>query len=273
MRRASPLLIFMIAIAGDIFSSSLARADDASAYDRKSAGIYGQLDYVGSLEPFGSGTSQRSHCADLGAQSCSGGFPIGGGFMGHAGVMRGRYGFEAMLAALGDFQFPSAHFDGAVHEPYGNPLLANPPRDETFILLRAGGILAARGRYTVDGRKWRESVALGIGLAYHFMTLERQATSVSGLEDRPYFSPGTSYFSPGLSLDGQLEFRATPTLAFEFGLGIWIEDAWSNTKSRADDNRYLTGNGASMPIATPAYDMARGIQFFLMPHFGFAFGP
>ena len=271
MRRTSSR--FSIAMGAIVFVATNANADDVSSYDRKSAGIYGQLDYVGMLEPFGSGTSMQRSCPDLGAADCSGGFPVGGGFMGHIGTMRGRLGAEIMIAALGDFQQPSAHFDGATHEPFGNPLLANPPRDESFIMLRAGGMIAARGRYTVDGKKWRESVAAGLGLSYRYMTLIRQATSTSGFEDRPYFPSGTHYISPALSLDAELQYRVTPTLAFAFGLGIWIEDAGDNVRSPADDNRYLTGNGASMPIATPAYEMAHDIQFMFLPHIGFVFGP
>lgn len=265
-------LAFVVSIVGATFCAT-AHADDETLFDRPARGTYGELDFTGMLEPFGAGTDMQRHCEDLGAADCSRGFPVGGGFMGNVGVMRGRYGLEVMLGTLGDFQRPSAHFDGVTHEPYGNPLLARPARDETFIILRTGGMLAVRGRYTVDGRRWRESVAFGIGLAYRYMALEREATSTTGLEDRPYFPSGTHYVSPALSLDASLQYRTTPTLAFTFGLGLWLENAGSDTKSTADYGRTLAGNGQVAPLATPAYDMAHGPQLLVLPHVGLAFGP
>ncbi len=264
--------LFALVLVGVPWLSFDARADDDS-WSRPSQGIYGELDFTGMLEPFGAGNELQTSCQDLGAADCSRAQPIGGGFMGHVGTMRGRYGVELMIGALGDFQLPSAQYDGVTHQPFGNPLLANPPREETFIILRSGGMLAARGRYTIDGKRWRESVAAGIGLAYRYMALEREATSTSGLEDRPYFPTGTHYFSPALSLDASLQYRTTPTLAFAFGLGIWIENAGTGTRSAADDGRQLAGNGQVAPIATPAYAMASGPQVLFLPHVGLAFGP
>lgn len=264
--------LFALLVGCAISIPGVAHADD-DASSRPAQGIYGELDFTGMLEPFGAGNELQRSCQDLGAADCSRAQPIGGGFMGHVGTMRGRYGVELMIGALGDFQLPSAQYDGVTHEPFGNPLLAKPQREETFIILRTGGMLAARGRYTIDGRRWRESIAGGIGIAYRYMALEREATSASGLEDRPYFPTGTHYISPALSLDASLQYRTTPTLAFAFGLGIWIENAGSNTRSSADYGRQLAGNGQVAPIATPAYAMAYGPQVLFLPHIGLAFGP
>ncbi|MGH7281733.1 MAG: hypothetical protein ACRELY_09440 [Polyangiaceae bacterium] len=265
-------LIFVAITASFLLDAGQAFADD-DAWSRPAQGIYGELDFTGMTEPFGAGNQLQRSCQDLGAANCSRAMPVGGGFMGHVGTMRGRYGVELMIGALGDFQLPSAQYDGVTHEPFGNPLLAKPAREETFIILRSGGMLAARGRYTIDGRRWRESIAAGIGLAYRYMALEREATSASGLEDRPYFPTGTHYFSPALSLDASLQYRTTPTLAFAFGLGIWIENAGGDTRSSADYGRQLAGNGQVAPIATPAYAMAYGPQVLFLPHIGLAFGP
>jgi hypothetical protein len=241
----------------------LARADDGS---------YGGFALMGMVQPFGAGNDMGRRCADLGAADCSGGVPLGGGFMGYAGWAKSKLGYEIMLGALGDLQRPSARFDGVPHQPHGNPLLSTPPREETFIILRAGGMIAPRLRYTTAGDGLRGSVAGGLGLAYRYMALEREVTGKDGVEDRPYFATGTAYVSPALSLDGALFVRATSTLHVSFGLGIVLETAGADARSVADSGRSLAGASKVYPIATPAYEMAHGLQLLFLPYVGLHFG-
>jgi hypothetical protein len=105
------------------------------------------------------------------------------------------------------------------------------------------------------------------------MALEREVTTVGGLEDRPYFSHGTSYFSPGVSVDAAAQIRTTPTLSIAIGVSLWGETAWGDARSVADPSRRLEGNGGVAPVNTPAYLMAHGIQVFVLPYVGLAFGP
>ena len=235
-------------------------------------GAYGGLALAGSLEPFGAGTELERHGHDLGAADCGTPIPIGGGVFGYWGVARGAWGLEGMLGAFGDLQRPSARFDGVPHEPFANPLLSTPPRDESFIILRGGAALALRARYTWPGETWRPSVAVGPGFAWRYMALEREVTTDAGLEDRPYFSTGTPYASPALSIDLSVQHRETATLAVVFGLGLWVESAWSDTRARADCCRTAEGNGMIAPLATPPYEMAHGLQLFVMPYVGLHFG-
>ncbi len=236
-------------------------------------GFYGSLHFTGMIEPFGSGTDMQRHCEVLGAADCGTPAPLGGGLFGTFGVRRRAFGLEAMAGGLFDFQRPSAHFDGVPHRPHQNPLLSIPARDETFILFRGGTMLAARVRYTTAPAALRGSFAGGVGVAYRYMALEREVTTTAGLEDRPYFASGTHYLAPALSVDAEAWLRATPTLAVAFGLGVWMEDAGSDTRAGADPSRTVAGNGQVAPIATPAYEMAHGVQIFVLPHVGLVFGP
>jgi hypothetical protein len=239
---------------------------------RAEDGTYGGFVVTGMVQPFGAGNDLERHCSDLGAADCTGGIPLGGGFMGYGGWAKGRLGFELMLGALGDVHRPSARFDGVPHQPHGNPLLSTPPREETFIVLRGGAMAAARVRYTTAPAGLRGSFAGGVGLAYRYMALEREVTGKDGVEDRPYFATGTAYVSPALSLDAALLVRATPTLAVAFGLGLFVESAGSDTRSAADPTRILAGDRGVYPVSTPAYEMAHGLQILFLPYVGFHFG-
>ena len=258
-----------------VFAAVLAFTGRASADDASPApdGLYGGLAVAGSLEPFGSGTDMQRHCTDLGATDCGTPMPLGAGFFGYVGWARPPFGIEVMVAGFGDYARPSARYDGTTHATHGNPLLSVPKRDETFIIFRGGGALALRGRYTWGRPRWQPSVAAGLGLAYRYMALEREVTADGGLEDRPYFPTGTPYISPAVTIDGSMQYRATPKVAFVFGLGIWMESAWSSTRSVADPNRTLAGNAHVAPIATPAYEMAHGPQIYFLPYVGLQLGP
>jgi hypothetical protein len=239
-------------------------------------GAYGGLALAGSLEPFGAGNELERSCADLGAASCSTPVPFGGGLFGYVGWIPtdSRIGYEVMFGGFVDYTRPSASYDGVPHVAHGNPLFAAPPRDETFIILRGGGVLAPRVRTWFNrGAPVTWTLAGGLGLAFRYMALEREVTADGGLEDRPYFSHGTSYWSPGVSLDGAAHVRTTPTLAVALGLSLWGETAWGNTRSVADPTRILEGNGKAAPINTPAYLMAHGVQIMVMPYVGLTFGP
>jgi hypothetical protein len=254
------------------FVSCVARgaaADEPARGD----GPYGNLSLTGSLAPFGSGNELERGCVDLGAVDCSTPIPLGFGFLGHVGLARGRVGYEIFLAALGDLHRPSARYDGVPHRPNGNPLLSIPPREETFILLRAGFMLVPRIRYTIENETTRFSFAGGIGLAYRIIALEREVMGEGGVEDRPYFAKAVGYLSPALSLGAQFQVRSTATLAIVFGLGLSFDNAGSDTRSKEDPNRTVAGNGQSFPIATPPYAVSSGIQFLLLPYVGLAFGP
>jgi hypothetical protein len=243
---------------------------------RAAEGAYGGMAFVGSIEPFGAGNELERGCQDLGAAQCSTPAPFGGGIMGYAGWIPrpDGLGFEVLFGMFADYTRPSATYDGVPHVAHGNPLWATPPRDESFVILRGGGVLAPRVRAWVNPNEavaW--SFAGGLGLAFRYMALEREVTSTDGLEDRPYFSKGTSYWSPGVSLDAAAHLRTTPTLAVALGLSLWGETAWGNARSVADPTRTLAGNGKVAPAHTPAYLMAHGIQIYAMPYIGLAFGP
>jgi hypothetical protein len=244
--------------------------------ERTREGSYGGLAFAGSAEPFGAGNELERSCTDLGAASCSTPAPLGGGLVAYAGWIPtpDGLGFELMLASVTDYTRPGATYDGVPHTTHGNPLFAEPARDETFIILRTGVALAPRVRvWLASSENLAWSFAGGVGLAWRYMALEREVTSVDGLEDRPYFSRGTSYISPGLSLDASALLRATPTLSVAIGLGLWAETAWGDARSVADPTRMLEGNGKVAPVNTPAYLMAHGLQLFVMPYVGLAFGP
>jgi hypothetical protein len=252
-----------------LLAAASAQADEPVEASR---GWYGGMAMGPSLEPFGAGSELDRGCTDLGAASCSTPMPLGGMLLVHVGMMEMPWGVELMVQGGVDYAHPTATFDGVPHKPYGNPLLSSPAREEKFIILRGGATAGVRVRRWIDGPSVRWSFAGGLGVSYKYMALEREVTTTGGLEDRPYFSHGTPYVSPALSLDAAAHARATATLAVSFGLSVLGETAWSNTRSVADPTRMLVGNSDVAPVATPAYRMASSVQVLVVPYIGLAFG-
>ena len=82
------------------------------------------------------------------------------------------------------------------------------------------------------------------------------------------------HVSPGISLDGSVSLRFSPTLALALGLMGWFENAGKNVESAASSNAYIGSTSVTpTPIATPAYHLASGTQVFIGPYLGLQFGP
>jgi hypothetical protein len=262
--------------------SALAAGGPAQAAERGFEGIYGGFGLAGLFGIGGQGTELDTNCDTLGAASCKTPSPIGGGAFGYVGWTWNPVGFELMLGASADTVQQTAHFDGAGKS--GTLPLAMPARDEQFTFARFGGLVAVRARASIQGPLVRGTIAGGIGFSYKQMVMERDATATDGTNRQDKYVPepkSVAYVSPGITLEGALHVRFTPTLALAVGASLWADNASIAGSNSVPPNpgRLLAapnnppGAPPPVPIPTPQYHLATGAQVFLGPFLGMQFGP
>ncbi|RLB55146.1 MAG: hypothetical protein DRI90_19685, partial [Deltaproteobacteria bacterium] len=235
-------------------------------------GLYGGLQLGAMFLPTHTGHTLDTACDTTGATSCDGGLPAGatiGGFIGYAFA---PVGFELLVVGGADMVEPTASFDGTTGSDI-NPLVAQPEREEEFIIGRFGGGGALRARVLIPIDRFRLSGALGAGLAYRHMILGRTVTASDGREAETS-DGGTGYLTPVLSFEFSAQVRVTGSAALALGLNLWLEHAGNDMKTAAEGDVMLTKDGQlPHPLATPAYDMATGTQLYMGPFLGLQLGP
>jgi hypothetical protein len=252
--------------AGQVAEEDL--ADDAWRFD----GLYGGLQLIGMFAPAGSGNTLDRSCDTTGASSCDGGTPLGGGIGGYIGYAFAPVGLELLVLGAGDVVQPLASFDGVTGTEI-NPLVAQPAREEEFVIGRFGGGGAFRLRLLWPIDMFRVTTAIGAGLAYRQLLLARDTVAASGAESS-ISDDGKGYLSGVLSFELAGQVLIGDTTALAVGFNLWLEHAGDDLKTQPDPDVLLLKDGdIPMPQATPAYDMASGTQVFLGPFVGMQFGP
>ncbi len=247
-------------------------------------GLYGGFGLFGAFGVGGMNSGlEGDSCKTRRAESCETPNPIGAGAFGYVGFTFLPVGFELFLGAMFDQNAQKAQFGEP--DPTKAAILG-PRRTEEFKTIRAGGVAALRVRATYDSRVVRLSVAVGPGIAYKQMFLEREATTPTNFKDRYVPDDGKtnagelepnklSYVGPALTSDIAVHVRISPTVAISGGLLAWVESAGKDLIVQGDKNRFLVGPQGSTPIGLPvqSYEPAVSAQFFLGPYLGMMFGP
>jgi len=242
-------------------------------------GVYGGFGLLGFAQLNSLGSELQTGCQSLGATTCDTPNPFGFGAFGYVGYTFDPIGFEVMLGGSFDSTTQRATYDGnTTANPNQNVLLATPARNERFTIDRFGGIGALRARGTIQGKRWRASLAAGLGLAYKIMAAERKVATADGtnLTERDVYGPGGfSYFSPAVSVDAAVHWRLTPTTALSLGVTLWGENAGNSVVTQPAQNDVLvnTQTKTVVPLFTPAYHLASSGQLFVGPYLGMQFGP
>jgi PEGA domain len=234
--------------------------------------LYGGLSLLGVLEPMGAGTPFESACDTLGATRCDADTPLGAGLGAYVGWFLDPLGLELALMGTAHVQEANVTFDG-VNGSDINPVVATPEREEHFVIGRFGGGGAVRARFAYSAKIFRLWIAAGPGLVYRTMVFRRTTEAANG-DTSTVAQPWIDYWSPLLSLEAGVQLRVTPTFGLSLGVTSWLESAGEDAKSRARNDTFLV-NSKDEPTArqaTPAYDLARGPQWFIGPMLGFNFG-
>jgi hypothetical protein len=236
-------------------------------------GLYGGIQFLAAFEPGGSGTTLDEACDTTGATSCDPGSVLGGGLSGYVGWYFDPLGLELALLGGGDVVQPVASFDGTTGSEI-NPVLASPARQEKFTIGRVGGGAALRARFAYAVSRVRFTAAIGPGIVYRAVVMERRTTSPEGYVGE-YADSGARYVSPMLSLELAAHVLIGASTALAVGVSSWFEQAGDDTKSDARNDMVLAnGPAGTLPLrqATPAYDLANGNQWFVGPFLGLSFG-
>jgi hypothetical protein len=244
--------------------------------ERPLEGFYAGFGAALLLVPAGEGNQLDTGCSELGATSCATESPLGGAIFAHFGYTWDPVGLELFVAGEFDQSAPQAVFSGqpAAGE---NPFVAKPARKEMFTFYRAGGVAAVRVRGTLQAEGLRASLAVGPGVAYKAMFLNRttKTTDGTGLSDT-YLPPAVEYASPAVVADASFQLRVSATTAIAIGALAWVENAGSGARTQPDAQRCFAScqlGPATVPLPTPGYQTASSTQLFIGPYVGVQLGP
>jgi hypothetical protein len=101
------------------------------------------------------------------------------------------------------------------------------------------------------------------------LILNRTTTADASGATSTFVSDSRTYVSPAITLDIAAHLSPGGSTAYTLGLFAWLENAGHDARTSPNGNQTL---GAA-PLATPAYDLASGPQFYLGPYLGMQFGP
>jgi hypothetical protein len=251
-------------------------------------GIYGGFSLAAMFTPGGTGNYvQKTLCegstrpAELTA--CDAPDGMGGGLGGFIGYHWNPVGIELLVAGQYDQRTMKTEWAASSLDPGVGP---DPARNEEYNLRRAGGMGVARARVTLQGTHVRGSLALGAGLVRRVMFLERITSAPNGPERDLYISESTGYWSPVVSIEPSVMFRATRGIAIAVGLQVFLETPSSflsgnpkgeNPRTNAESNHQLGNSGpplfAPRGLSTRSIDLASNLQVFVGPFIGMMFGP
>jgi hypothetical protein len=245
------------------------------AEERELAGIYGGFGLLGTVMPGGTGSSIQRDCERTprapNLVRCSGeSGNLGAGLNGFLGYHWDPVGVELFLGA---------HYDQTkIARTWGDPGLGggigvDPARDESFTIRRIGGYAAFRMRLTLQSKKIRFTVPVGVGLSYRSMLLERRVTSAKDASIKSGYLPDAqSYIAPVLSIDPGVHFRLSDGLSVGAGLSVLLETPNAIGKiptTPLDPGQRLGAEG----LQTNPYELARDAQIYVGPYIGMMFGP
>src|SRR5262249_33980735 len=152
----------------------------------------------------------------------------------------------------------------------------DPARLEEFNLRRAGGVGVARIRLTWQRPRFRLGFAVGGGVAYRVMFLERLVTAKEPPIARDIFvSDSPSYWSPVVSLEPSVMWRLTKGVAVSLAFQMLFETPSSllNDRQNPTTQRERTHSLGTRALTTPSYELASNVQMYMGPVLGMMFGP
>lgn len=236
-------------------------------------GMYGGFGLKGLIMPWGNNNDIEELCENKNntVGECSSPSPKGGGVQGFVGYHWDPVGMELFLQGAVDLAQPQlARFQDPTN------LGSNPPRAERFILVRAGGTVAARARVDFQTKAIRGGFAAGVGVSYRSLLMTREAVTSDGYQSR-YVPKPIDYFAPALVLDANIGYRLTKFTTLQLGIDAVLENpqvfSRAPTTEPGKQEFLLKAGSPPIPIDTPAYNLSNRGQAMLGAYIGLMFGP
>lgn len=243
--------------------------------DERLEGVYGGFTVLGMFTPGGTGNSIEQQCASppLELASCDAGGGAGGGLGGFIGYHWDPVGMELFLGGYYDQMSMNDDWSASSTDPGLGP---DPARTEEFSLRRGGGVALARVRLTHQWSRVRLGFALGAGVSYRVLSLERETRAKDDLAVRDHFlSDLSSYVSPVVGFEPSAMLRLTRGTAISVGAQIFLDapatflNGGENPRSQPEATHALGRRG----LSTPSYELASNMQIYIGPFIGMMFGP
>jgi hypothetical protein len=239
-------------------------------------GVYGGFTLLAMFTPGGTNSVIEQDCDDKGRLptlvSCEAPSGFGGGIGGFIGYHWDPVGIELFLAGQYDQRTLTNEVAAASTDPGFGP---DPARSESFNLRRSAGLGAARVRWTIQTKKIRFSFAAGAGVSRRTLFLERRTAAKDDGQVDVFVADGEGYWSPLVSFEPSVMYRATPTFALALGAQIFLDapatflNGDRNPRTQPAGNRSL----GLRSLSTPSYELAANMQVFIGPFIGMMFGP
>lgn len=241
-------------------------------------GLYGGFNLLGFLTPGGLGSSIETQCEAKATipslVSCDTPSGLGAGLGGFIGYHWDPIGIELYVAGHYDARTLKNDWNAASTDP---GLGADPARTEEFTLRRAGGMALGRIRVTTQSTRVRWSLALGAGVAYRAMFLERRTRAKDSSGEQDLFVPDNAetYVSPVIAFEPAVLYRLSPGTAVSLGVQAFFETPTSflNDRETPKTERDSTHRLGLRGLTTPSYELASNVQIFVGPVLGMMFGP
>jgi hypothetical protein len=211
--------------------------------------------------------------------TCSSGPTFGGQIDVHVGYSFGTFGAEGFL--LSGTNFTLARMDIPQDVGVSESAWYGIARKERFLLFEPvfGG--GAAGRVSTQGKSFRLSTAVGLGLAYRFTELHRkvetQGGSSSGAvlrrDNKSDWTGGSGKTVPMFIWDSEIQLGPTPGTRIFLGIHSQIEfGSEPPVTPAAGTLGFDAASGNALPLGAGPIDVRRSPAFYVGPRFGVVTG-
>lgn len=197
----------------------------------------------------------------------------------HVGYSFGIFGVEGFMLGGTNLTVTRMQFPRDVSQSesawYG---IAHKERYLVFEPIFGGG---AAGRVSTQGKSYRLSTALGLGLAYRTTELQRKVdttgSSTSGSvlrkDSNSYFTSGDGRVIPMFVWDSDLQLGDTPGTRVFLGIHSQVEFGSEPQITPLNSNLgFDATSGNALPLGSGPVEIRRSPAFFIGPRFGVVIG-
>jgi len=211
--------------------------------------------------------------------TCSSGPTFGGELDVHVGYSFGTFGAEAFI--LGGTNFTLANLELPRDVTVAESAWSGIARKERYFLFEPifGG--GAAGRVSTQGKSFKLSTAIGLGVAYRFVQLHRkveaEATANSSTivrkDEKSGFIGGEGKTVPLFIWDSEIQLGPTPGTRIFLGIHSQIELGSEPAVTPASNSLGFDGStGNPLPLGAGPIDLRRSPAFYIGPRFGVVTG-
>jgi hypothetical protein len=253
-------------------------ANQSSEAVRNNRGIYVQVALDGLVGKATNSISDACPANSL-SGSCTSWPNLGGELDVHVGYSWGIFGAEGFL--LGGTNLTSAHAQYPRDVSQNESAWYGIARKETYLIFEPAFGGGAAGRVSTQGKTFRLSTALGLGLVYRATELHRSVettgSSTPGAvlrkDNTSHWNAGGGSVLPMFIWDSEIQLGDTPGTRAFLGIHSQIEFGSQPTVSPgAGTLGFNVTSGDPLPLGSGPIEVRRSPAFYIGPRFGVTTG-